>query len=138
MASEPIPHFPHFETPSLANQQFAPASGPACASKDGDSWDRIIDHVMVEWRRCPQPLEDEGIDAPTEAAMNAATQAACLLRDQQAPIPSNVSPTGDGGIALHYEHSDVLFTIEFDSSGHRELRFHFGGQLVRLGEWAAS
>lgn len=135
MASEPLPHF---ETPSLADRPFAPAN---CQPENGNErqlWNRIIDEVLVNWRRRPELLQDEGIDAPSGAAIAAAIQTASLLRDQGAPSPTNIAPTGDGGIALHYEHNGVLLTIEFDADAHRELRFHFGGQLVRLGESAGT
>lgn len=134
MAYEPLPRI---ETPSLTNQPFAPGV-PSCDATDGESWVTIINRVLAQWRLRPELLDDVGIDPPTEAAIAAASEAACRLRDQAAPIPSNVSPTGDGGIAMHYEHNGVLLTIEFDSAGHRELLFHFGGQLVRLGEPAAT
>lgn len=96
----------------------------------------MIDELLVQWGRHPELFEDEGIDAPTAAAIAAANAAACLLRDQEAPPPTNVSPTGDGGIALHYEHNEILFTIAFGPDGHREVRLHFDGQLVRLSESA--
>jgi hypothetical protein len=131
MASEPLPHL---ETPALANHAFAPATGRPQNSDARDAWNKIIDEVLARWREHPEQLEDDGIDVPSGAAIAAASKAACLLRDQGAPSPTNLSPTGDGGVALHYEHRDVLLTIEFDADGHREMRFHFSGQLVRLGE----
>ncbi len=131
MASEPLPHL---ETAALATHAFASA---ACRPKNAearDSWNKIIDVVLATWRERPEQFEDDGIDAPSVAAIAAASKAACFLRAQGAPSPTNLSPTGDGGVALHYEHNDVLLTIEFDADGHREMRFHFDGQLVRLGE----
>jgi hypothetical protein len=135
MASEPAPHF---ETPAVANHRFAPANYQPQNGDGRQSWNKIIDEVLVNWRRHPELLEDDGIDAPSDSAIAAAITAASLLRDQGAPLPTNIAPTGDGGIALHYEHNGVLLTIEFDEDGHRELRFHFGGQLVRLGESAGT
>lgn len=132
MASEPLPHL---ESPSLANYPLGPASQRA---HNIEPWNKVIDELLVKWGRHPELLKDDGIDAPTGAAIAAANAAACLLRDQEAPPPTNVSPTGDGGIALHYEHNDVLFTIEFDPDGHRELRLHFDGQLVRLTDSAGT
>lgn len=132
MASEPLPHF---ETPSLADHQLGPATH---RPPNHEPWSNVIDELLVKWRRHPELLEDDGIDAPTSAAISAASKAACLLRDRDAPPPTNVSPTGDGGIALHYEHNEVLFTIEFDADGHRELRLHFDGQLVRLSDSAGT
>lgn len=131
MASEPLPHL---ETPGLANHAFAPTTSRPKNAEARDAWNKIIDEVLVMWREHPERLEDDGIDAPSNAAIAAANKAACSLRDQGAPSPTSLSPTGDGGVAMHYEHKDALLTIEFDVNGHREMRFHFNGQLVRLGE----
>lgn len=132
MPSEPLPHF---ETPSLADHQLGSANHRL---SDHEPWNNVINELLVKWRRHPELLEDDGVDAPSSAAIAAVSKAACLLRDQGAPPPANVSPTGDGGIALHYAHDDVLFTIEFDADGHRELRLHFDGQLVRLSDSAGT
>lgn len=52
---------------------------------DRELWNKVIDELLVKWQRRPELLEDDGIDAPTSAAIAAASKAACLLRDQNAP-----------------------------------------------------
>ncbi|HVA48750.1 MAG TPA: hypothetical protein VNH11_20460 [Pirellulales bacterium] len=98
------------------------------------AWNDVIDRVLVEWRLHPERLEDDGIDSPTPAAIAGASRTACQLRDDGSPLPTNIAPTGDGGVALHYEHKDVLLTIEVDAAGKREVRFFFEGELVRLSD----
>lgn len=133
MASEPLSHL---ETPVLADRTFAVTSGRMNDTDGHNGWNKIIDELLATWRQRPELLEDDGIDAPSSAAITAVSHAARRLRDQGSPAPTSISPTGDGGIALHYEHNDTLFTIEFSVDGCREIRFHFGGELVRLGSSA--
>lgn len=104
-------------------------AGEAQAARDG--WREIIDRVLIEWGRYPESVADDGVDPPTAAAIASASQAACRLRDEGISLPTNVAPTGDGGIAFEYELSNAFLTIEIDSVGDRELRVFQDGKIVR-------
>lgn len=93
-----------------------------------EGWRRIIDEVLIEWGRSPERIEDDGIDAPTAAAMAGASRVACRMRDDKMPLPSNVAPVGDGGIALQYEFPEGFLTIEIDTDGAVELRVFRDGE----------
>jgi hypothetical protein len=101
-----------------------------------DGWLAIVDRDLIEWGRHPESIEDDGLEPPTPAALASASRLACLLRDNGAPLPTNVAPTVDGGIAFHYEDKDkdVFMTIEVDAAGNRELRFFHEGRLMRFSD----
>ena len=96
-----------------------------------EGWRSIVDHVLIEWGRHPESIEDDGIEPPTGAAVAGASEVACRLRDEGMPLPVNVAPTGDGGIAFQYELSDLFVTIEVDVAGDVELRIFHDGRVIR-------
>ncbi|HEX7377956.1 MAG TPA: hypothetical protein VF278_12625 [Pirellulales bacterium] len=96
-----------------------------------EGWRRIVDDVLIEWGRNPETVEDDGIDAPTTIAIAGATGVVSRLRGAGMPVPTNVAPTGDGGIAFQYELTDTFLTIEIDLEGAVELRVYRDGDVIR-------
>lgn len=94
-------------------------------------WQYIIDHVLIEWGQHPERLEDDGLRPPTRRSISTACEVACRLRDEGAPLPANVAPTGDGGVAIHFEEGNLFQTIEIDDAGYCESRVLRNGKLIR-------
>lgn len=98
------------------------------------AWRDLVERTLDEWRSHPERLDDDGIKAPTPAAIAAANKTASHLQNHHAPLPTNLAPTGDGGISFLFERGDTLLTIEVSGDGRHEVRFQFDNELVRIGD----
>lgn len=75
-----------------------------------EEWNRIIGQI-INWSVDPDNLQDDGIDAPSAAALSNSLLLATHLRDISAPPPKRVVADANG---------NVVFEL-FDSSSHESL-----------------
>lgn len=85
--------------------------------KNRDCWDQLVDSVLIEMGRNPEAFADadEGIVAPTAAAVNAAVWFAYQARDRMLAAPEQTLPDGDGGVMIHRALPDGA-TESFEAS----------------------
>src|SRR5690348_11187760 len=77
-----------------------------------ETWTSLIEGQLAAWARDPTQLQEEDYTAPTTETIAQASSVASALRDQGAPPPSRVVPTGDGGIAFQFERGHEFISIE--------------------------
>ena len=67
-----------------------------------DSWQQVIDGVLIEMGRSPDAFadSDEGIDPPTKEAVATAVEFATFARDETLAPPGQTMPDGDGGVVF--------------------------------------
>lgn len=114
---------------SGANLPSTPANGHGGDKVRKDDWAAIIEGRLAEWARDPAQLEDEDLTAPNAATIARAFLVARSLREQGAPPPCRVVPTGDGGIAFQFERGREFLSIEVEPEGLVELLVFDDGRL---------
>lgn len=95
-----------------------------------DSWQKLIDHKLLDWLRDPSQLEDDGIDAPSETIIRLSLDLAEDCRDQGLPVPDSIVPDPNGGVVFERREgneSEVLHV--WDDKTVEYMRFH-GTRLV--------
>ena len=90
--------------------------GPEQAARE--SWQRIIDHQLIEWGRNPSQLADEGVEPPSAETIQRAILLAEACRDNTFPPPNSVVPDPNGGIVFERREREVseVFHIWDDGS----------------------
>lgn len=98
------------------------------------AWSRLINEKLVAWAQNPRQFEDDDITVPSAATISRASLVASSLRDQGAPAPSRIVPTGDGGIAFQYDSDPEFISIEVEPDGPVELLVFNKGRLTHRAE----
>jgi hypothetical protein len=97
--------------------------------KSSDAWASLIEQ-LVSWAQGASQITDDDIIAPSSATISRATTVAVSLRDQGAPAPTRIVPTGDGGIAFQYDGRPQFISIEVEPEGPVELLIFNEGRLT--------
>lgn len=96
-----------------------------------EGWRKVINEPLIDWLQDPSQLEDEGIEAPTEAHIKFVSEYAMCLRTRFGwPPPLRVVPSGDGGIVFELKSGPYFQSIEFDEDGTVELITFKASKLV--------
>jgi hypothetical protein len=114
----------------------APDESLALFAQDSDrqEWERIIDNQLVEWGLDPTKLADDGIESPSDAALSTASQLALAFRNAKFPRPTRVAPTGDGGVAFHWDKGQgtmLIFEVSDDGTSER-IEIDRGNIVARM------
>lgn len=99
----------------------APASMRSSANEEHAAWQRVIDGVLAEWGRKQQIRDEDGIEWPAAAVVEAARRLASSLQNQGLCPPTRVVPNGEGGLVFEYQHARELQTIEIEADGTIEV-----------------
>lgn len=99
-----------------------------------EAWAPFIEEQLVEWALNPRQCEGDDVVPPNSATISHATVTAISLRDQGAPAPTRIVPTGDGGIAFQYDGDPEFISIEVEPEGRVELLVFVNGRLTHRTE----
>jgi hypothetical protein len=103
-------------------------TGPSGADEKS-AWQTVVQQ-LVEWKRDPQQLADEGVEPPTAGLLEAAGTVAEMLCSGGVEPPDTLVTNGDGGIVFRWRSGQRTWTIELDSDGSIESSLMLGGKLV--------
>jgi hypothetical protein len=98
------------------------------------AWATYIKEQLAAWALDTSQLEDDDIVPPNPATIDRASKAAIALRDQGAPAPTRIVPTGDGGVAFQYDGQSEFISIEIEPEGRVELLVFVNGRLTHRAE----
>ncbi|HEV3136350.1 MAG TPA: hypothetical protein VGZ26_00575 [Pirellulales bacterium] len=99
--------------------------------KTSDAWQHLIDYQLIEWGRNPRDLEDDGLKAPTSAAIEQAIEISARFSALSLPAPTAVVPDGIGGIVFERREGASATTLRVSSTGSVEFVEFRDGALLR-------
>lgn len=85
-----------------------------------DRWQNWLDHTLIEVGRDPSSMADpdEGIEAPTQCAIEMAVKFARFARDAMLVPAGQILPDGDGGLVIQHALPDgATESFEVDANG---------------------
>ncbi|HEX7379782.1 MAG TPA: hypothetical protein VF278_21840 [Pirellulales bacterium] len=98
------------------------------------AWAPFINEQLAAWTLNPGQFADDDVVPPNAATIACASATAISLRDQGAPAPTRIVPTGDGGIAFQYDSDPEFISIEVEPEGRVELLVFVNGRLTHRAE----
>jgi hypothetical protein len=98
---------------------------------DDDAWQRVVGYQLIKWVRNPGELEDDGLKAPTPAAIEKAIEISKRLLESSSPPPTTIVPDGIGGIVFEYRYGENARTLRVSSSGLVEFVEFQDGALIK-------
>ena len=120
-----------FVAKSIDDASAQPAFG---AQPDTADWERRIVRI-AEWARDAGMEDDDGIVWPTEQAIQSAYQIIQRLRSRRFAVPTEIVPSGDGGIVFSRRTGNSRQEIEVSDSGDVELLLFMDGRLISRKPW---
>jgi hypothetical protein len=94
------------------------------------AWDRLTD-LVIEWPlRCPENVDEDGIEWPSRSVLTLAYQLACNMRNSGVQVPSNIVPNGEGGVVFEWRAGPYYVKIEVDKDSSSEYLAFNSGTLV--------
>ena len=85
-----------------------------------EKWQDLLDHTLIEVGLNPEVMADadEGIAAPTQAAIAKAVNFARFARDAMIAPPGQTLPDGEGGLVIQHALADgATESFEVDAEG---------------------
>lgn len=95
------------------------ASGEA-RDANRQAWDRVIDQSLISWANGQIEIDDDLL-SPTAASIRTAMRLSRRLRDAGATPPTDVLPSGDGGVLFENRVGQASEQIEVLRDGSAEI-----------------
>jgi hypothetical protein len=99
------------------------------ASENADLWSVLADR-LIEWSAFAGHVDDDGIEWPGKGVLALAGRVAYAFRDKDMPAPSNIVPSGDGGVVIEWKIGAAYLKIEIGKDGSLEKLAFDHGKLV--------
>ena len=119
----PVPA-PVVQTRSVAADEY-----PVPISTYREAWDRIIVDLLAPWADGQIELDDDLLP-PSPASLRVAIDLARELRDHGFAAPTDVLPSGNGGVWLEHRRDSTSSQIEVLRDGTVEYSSFEGNTLV--------
>jgi hypothetical protein len=94
-----------------------------------EAWQQIIDYKLVEWGRDPSQFADDGLEPPSNVAIQWACLIAKYLRATGQAPPQRVVPNGEGGIVFEHSGEGWFQKVEIGADGSAEALIFHNGRL---------
>jgi hypothetical protein len=118
-----------FATGASEHQELASHSEEIGDLKTRSSWEMAINQLL-DWRKDPSQLADEGILPPTIGIIDLACNLAIILRDKCWSAPLRVVPDGEGGFVFERRDGSVFETISLEATGQVEILSFENAHLI--------
>lgn len=102
--------------------------------EDVSAWNELSDSLIGWALHCEEDDEGDGLKWPSRALLAKAYSVACAMRDAKVPVPSNVVPNGEGGVAFEWQVGPYFTKIELAKDGSSEFLAFDHGKLVFRGQ----
>ena len=93
-------------------------------------WDRVVDDLFIPWANGQIEVDDD-LMPPTPESLRTSIALAYKFRDEGRMPPTDVLPSGNGGIWLENRHGTSSVQIEVLRDGSLEISTFEGGNFVR-------
>lgn len=100
------------------------------------TWDKLIDHSLIEWGRDPSQIDDGESPTPSRKTIQTAFQLAVVLRDAEWSVPTRIVPDVHAGIVFERVGKSIFESIHIFANGEIEYRRFKNGHLERREPWA--
>ena len=130
ISSDSLAYFAVGSVPARRAQGLKGSSSEREPISSSSEWSALIDGQLATWAHNPAQLEDDDVRAPSVAIIKKTSLVAASLRDHEAPAPTRIVPTGDGGIAMQFERGREFISIEIEPEGLVELLVFKEGRLT--------
>ena len=96
------------------------------------AWNKLTDETIIDRFAsfCHAGAEDDGLEWPARDVWSDAYKLACRMRDAGVPVPFNIVPNGEGGVAFEWRKGTNLMEVEMGSDRSLEFRHFRNAKLV--------
>lgn len=124
----------HGESVRLDLHDAPTRSTPQQVTPHATDWERWIVRIS-KWTADAGQEDCDGVVWPSSFAIDKAYQIIQQMRSRDYMEPTDVAPSGDGGIVFSRRTNDRREEIEISDSGNAELLLFADGHLIRRKPW---